>query len=42
MTKVALTKLKDISFPDIGLDPDGPFVRNFKYYSKAAQHIECI
>ena len=42
VTKVALPKLKDISFPDIAFDPDCPFVRNLKHSRTAAQQIEKI
>ena len=42
ITKVALPKLKDISFPDIAFDPDCPFVRNLKHSRTAAQQVEKI
>ena len=42
ITKVALPKLKDISFPDIAFDPDCQFVRNLKHPRTAAQQVEKI
>ena len=42
ITKVALPKLKDISFPDIAFDPDCPFVRNLKHSRTAARQVESI
>ena len=42
ITKMALPKLKDISFPDIAFDPDCPFVRHLKHSRTAAQQIESI
>ena len=42
ITKVALPKLEDISFPDIAFDPDCPFVRNLKHSRTAAQQVESI
>ena len=42
ITKVALPKLKDISFPDIAFDPDCPFVRDLKHSRTAAQQVEKI
>ena len=42
ITKVALPKLKDISFPDIAFDPDCLFVRNLKHSRTAAQQVEKI
>ena len=42
ITKVALPKLNDISFPDIAFDPDCPFVRNLKNSRTAVQQVESI
>ena len=42
ITKVALPKLKDISFPDITFDPNCPFVRNLMHSRTAAQQVEKI
>ena len=42
ITKVALPKLEDISFPDIAFDPDCPFVKNLKHSRTAAQQVESI
>ena len=42
ITKVALPKLKDISFPDIAFDPDCPFVKSLKHSRTAAQQVESI
>ena len=42
VTKVALPKLNNISFPDIAFDPDCPFVSKFKHSRTAAQQVEKI
>ena len=42
ITKVALPKLEDISFPDIAFDPDCSFVRNLKHSRTAAQQVESM
>ena len=42
VTKVALPKMEDISFPDIAFDPDCPFVKNLKISRAAAQQVENI
>ena len=42
ITKVALPKLEDISFPDNAFDLDCPFVRNLKHSRTAAQQVESI
>ena len=42
ITKVALPKLKDISFPDNAFDPDCPFVKCLKHSRTAAQQVENI
>ena len=42
VTKVVLSKLNNISFPDIAFDPDFPFVRNLKHSRTAAQQVEKI
>ena len=42
ITKVALPKLKDISFPDIAFGPDCPFVKSLKHFRTAAQQVESI
>ena len=42
VTKVALPKLNNISFPDIAFDPDCPFVSNLKHSRTAAQQVEKI
>ena len=42
ITKEALPKLKDTSFPDIAFDPDCPFVKSPKHSRTAAQQVESI
>ena len=42
IAKVALPKLKDISFPDIAFDPDCPFIKSLKHSRAAAQEVESI
>ena len=42
ITKVALPKLKYISFPDIAFNPDCPFVRNLKHSRTTAHQVESI
>ena len=42
ITKVALPKLEDISYPDIAFGPDYPFVKNLKHSRTAAQQVESI
>ena len=42
VTKVALPKLNNISFPDTAFDPDSPFISNLKHSRTAAQQEEKI
>ena len=42
VTKVALPKLNNISFPDIAFDPDCPFVSKLKHSKTVAQQVEKI
>ena len=42
ITKVALPRLLDISFPDSASDPDCAFVNSLKHSRIAAQQVESI
>ena len=42
ITKVALPKLEDISFPDIAYDQDFSYVKNLKHSRTAAKQVENI